>query len=40
MEPKCFECGETFAAEDGLVGDTYAFCCDDCRSSFMAGLGF
>lgn len=40
LQPKCFECGEMFAAEDGDVGDTYAFCCDECRQRFMAGLGF
>ena len=35
MEPKCFDCSGT---DCKLVGETYAFCDDDCRDSFMAGL--
>lgn len=31
----CFECGGTDCA---LVGETYAFCDETCRSSFMASL--
>lgn len=38
---KCFDCGQafTYADDDARVGATYAFCSEDCRSSFMAGLG-
>lgn len=44
MEPdlaKCFDCGETFPAdEDGrIVTDTFAFCSENCMHAFRAGLG-
>jgi hypothetical protein len=35
MEPKCFDCGGT---DCELVGDTYAFCDEICRDSFMVSL--
>ena len=35
--PKCFDCGLTVTS-DGDVGDTYAFCDNQCRQAFIAGL--
>ncbi len=37
IPPKCFDCGQVVGS-DGDVGDTYAFCDDQCRQAFMAGL--
>lgn len=37
VPPKCFDC-EQVVGSGGDVGDTYAFCDDQCRQAFMTGL--